>query len=118
MKTMWTFSVTKGWFRSENSLAETTTPRDLTQAGFKQIETRPKPPQLDPNPDVLQAVFFQRVKKARVDYLARYIVGETEFWFYMSSTPSFMEIFCRLQQCGNHAIMVRSHMTDWDIDED
>jgi hypothetical protein len=96
MKTMWTFSATKGWFRSENSLAEVDSPGEAARMGFKQtLDTIPS--LHAPGKPIKQAIFFQRVKKAKIDYLAFYRIGGADFWFYMPNTASFLEAFGRYQ---------------------
>jgi hypothetical protein len=96
MKSMWTFSATKGWFRSENSLAEVDSIEEAKRMGFKNtLDTAPSA--FAPGKAIRQAIFFQRVKKARVDYLGYYHIGGADFWFYMPNTASFIEAFSRYQ---------------------
>jgi hypothetical protein len=95
MKTMWTFSITKGWYRSENSLAEVTSASEARAEAFEQMNT----PTHDRRPDspIRMAIFFQRVRKDRADYLACYTIANYKFWFYMPNTAAFIEALSRHQ---------------------
>ena len=95
MKMIWIFSVTKGWYKAESSLADLANIKEAGRHGFEQLDTHAQIHR--PRNAVKQAVFFQRVKQTKIDYLARYTIGAIDFWFYMPNTAAFVEIFCRHQ---------------------